>query len=311
MFDLFNQQPVFEKKYGTQTLPKLPFTFAEINANIGGMRLAFEKLGGQAVWASENDRFAQLTYTANFNQKPDANISKPETLENADILTAQLQPILADFQAFAKILKTKNNVSFLIETNKSLFLNKSKLLSNIQTELTKCNFDVFYAVLDAARFGVPQYRKSLYLVGFRCDFFSARPSFLFPKGQTKKVYIKDILEDNIEGYAVSEHFQEFHLFHNETAQIVDNQSKIIAKPLVSSYHKVQPLVGTFVKDAETGVRLLSENECKALMGFHRDFMFPVSRTQMYRELGNSVVVNVVEAIGKEIVGVMAHTDFTD
>jgi DNA (cytosine-5)-methyltransferase 1 len=275
------------------------------------MRLAFEKLGGQAVWASENERFAQLTYTANFNQKPDANISKPQTLKNADILTAQLQPTLADFQAFTHILKTKNNISFLIETNKNLFSNKSKLLSNIQTELTACNFDVFYAVLDAAKFGVPQYRKSLYIVGFRCDYFPTRPPFNFPKGQSKKVYIKDILENNIDGYAVSEHFQEFHLFHNENAQIVDNQSKIIAKPLVSSYHKIQPLVGTFVKDAETGVRLLSENECKALMGFHQDFMFPVSRTQMYRQLGNSVVVTVVEAIGQEILNVIATADSTD
>jgi DNA (cytosine-5)-methyltransferase 1 len=307
MFDLFNQESVFEKKYGTQSLPKPPFTFAEINANIGGMRLAFEKLSGQAVWASENDRFAQLTYTANFNQKPDANLAKLETLENADILTAQLQPNLADFHAFAKILKIKNNVSFLIETNKNLFLNRSKLWQTIQTKLIECNFDIFYAVLDAAKFGVPQYRKSCYIIGFRCDFFAARPSFNFPKGQTKKVYIKDILEDNIEGYAVSEHFQEFHLFHNETAQVVDNQSKIIAKPLISSYHKVQPLVGTFVKDAETGVRLLSENECKALMGFYRDFMFPVSRTQMYRELGSSVVVTVVEAIGEEVFKIMTSS----
>lgn len=301
MFDLFNQQPAFEKKYGTRPLPNLPFTFAEVNANIGGMRIAFEKLGGQSVWASENDRFAQLIYTANFNQKPDAAVTKPQTLENVDILTAQLQPTLADFQAFAKILKTKDNICFLIETNKSLFLNKSKLWQNIQSELTECNFDVFYAVLDAARFGVPQHRKSLYIVGFRCDYFPTRPNFIFPKGQTKKVYLKDILEENVEGYAVSEHFQAFHLFHNETAQVVDNQSKVIAKPLVSSYHKVQPLVGTFVKDGETGVRLLSENECKSLMGFYRDFMFPVSRTQMYRTLGNSVVVTVVEAIGKEMI----------
>jgi DNA (cytosine-5)-methyltransferase 1 len=308
MFDLFNQQPTFEKKYGTQPLPKSPFTFAEIHANIGGMRLAFEQLGCQSVWAYEKERFAKLTYTTNFNQKPNANIAKPETLEDINILTAQLQPTLGDFQAFAKILKTKNNIAFLIETNKNLFSNKSKLWQNIQTELTRCNFDVFYTVLDAAKFGVPQYRKSLYIVGFRCDYLSTRPPFLFPKGQAKKVYIKDILEEKVTGYAVSEHFQEFHLFHNESAQIVDNQSKIIAKPLVSSYHKVQPLVGTFVKDGETGVRLLSENECKSLMGFHQDFMFPVSRTQMYQELGRSVVVNVVEAIGKEILKIIDSPD---
>lgn len=300
MFDLFNQQPAFAKQYNRLELSKMPLTLGEVNANIGGMRLAFENLGLKSAWAYEKERFTQLTYTANFNQKPTANILKPEILPSAGIITASLQPTLADFKAFAKILDSQQNTAFVIETKKSLFLNKSKLWQKVMQTLTEANFDVFYTILDAVRFGVPQYRKQLYLVGFRCDYFESKPTFKFPKGSAKKVYIKDILEENVEGYAVSEHFQEFHLFRNETAQVVDNQSKVIAKSLVPSYHKVQPLVGTFVKDSETGVRLLSENECKALMGFDRDFMFPVSRTQMYRQLGKSVVVPVIQAIGEEV-----------
>lgn len=300
MFDLFNQQPAFTKQYNRLELPKMPLTFGEVYANIGGMRLALENLGFESIWAYEKERFAQITYIANFNQKPIANISKPKSLPSVDIITASLQPNFADFQAFANILEQQQNAVFIIETKKSLFLNKSKLWQKVMQQLTESNFDVFYAILDAAKFGVPQYRKQLYFVGFRCDYFKSKPSFQFPKGQSKKVYIKDIIEANAQGYSVSEHFQQFHLFRNETAQVVDNQSKIIAKPLVSSYHKVQPLVGTFVKNAETGVRMLSENECKALMGFNQDFMFPVSRTQMYRQLGKSVVVPVIQAIGQEV-----------
>lgn len=306
MFDLFNQQPAFTKQYNRLALPKMPLTFGEVNANIGGMRLALENLGLQSVWAYEKERFAQLTYTANFNQKPIANILKPQTLPTAHIITTSLQPTLADFQAFAKIIEEQPNIAFVIETKKSLFLNKSKLWQKIMQTLTEANFDVFYAILDAVKFGVPQYRKQLYLVGFRCDYFESKPNFKFPKGSAKKVYVKDILEENVAGYAVSEHFQEFHLFRNETAQVVNNQSKIIAKPLVPSYHKVQPLVGTFVKDRETGVRMLSENECKALMGIDRDFMFPVSRTQMYRQLGKSVVVPVIQAIGTEVLNTIKN-----
>ena len=40
-----------------------------------------------------------------------------------------------------------------------------------------------------------------------------------------------------------------------------------------------------MNDGNTGLRLLSENECKAIMGFPLDFKFPVSRTQMYRQMG--------------------------
>jgi DNA (cytosine-5)-methyltransferase 1 len=55
-----------------------------------------------------------------------------------------------------------------------------------------------------------------------------------------------------------------------------------------------------VKDGPTGVRLLTANECKAIMGFPKSFKIPVSRTQMYRQMGNSVAVPVVKAIAKEI-----------
>jgi DNA (cytosine-5)-methyltransferase 1 len=48
------------------------------------------------------------------------------------------------------------------------------------------------------------------------------------------------------------------------------------------------------------MRLLSEGECKALMGFPKDFKVPVSRTQMYRQFGNSVVVPHVAILAQSI-----------
>ena len=60
------------------------------------------------------------------------------------------------------------------------------------------------------------------------------------------------------------------------------------------------MTGTFVKDGPTGLRLYTVNECKALMGFPKDFKVPVSRTQMYRQFGNSVVVPVIEAVAKQM-----------
>lgn len=79
-------------------------------------------------------------------------------------------------------------------------------------------------------------------------------------------------------------------------QIIDETSDIQVKTLVASYHKIQRLTGTFVKGGETGIRLLSELECKRLMGFPDDFKVPVSRTQMYRQFGNSVAVPMMKAV---------------
>ncbi|MCJ0576949.1 DNA cytosine methyltransferase, partial [Enterococcus cecorum] len=83
-------------------------------------------------------------------------------------------------------------------------------------------------------------------------------------------------------------------------QLVDYNSTIQVKTLVASYHKIQRLTGTFVKDGETGVRLFSQLECKRLMGFPDEFIVPVSRTQMYRQFGNSVAVPMIKAVADEM-----------
>ncbi|MFK7982567.1 MAG: DNA cytosine methyltransferase, partial [Saprospiraceae bacterium] len=87
-------------------------------------------------------------------------------------------------------------------------------------------------------------------------------------------------------------------------EVITKDSDIQVKTLVSTYHKIQRLTGTFVKDGKTGLRLFSENECKAIMGFPKDFKIPVSRTQMYRQMGNSVAIPVVQAIAKSIVNTL-------
>ena len=68
------------------------------------------------------------------------------------------------------------------------------------------------------------------------------------------------------------------------------------------------MTGTFVEDGPTGLRLLTANECKMIMGFPIDFKIPVSRTQMYRQMGNSVAVPVVTAVAQEIVKTLREND---
>ena len=47
------------------------FTFIDLFAGIGGIRIAFEGAGGQCVFSSEYDRFSQQTYKAFFGETPD------------------------------------------------------------------------------------------------------------------------------------------------------------------------------------------------------------------------------------------------
>jgi DNA (cytosine-5)-methyltransferase 1 len=123
--------------------------------------------------------------------------------------------------------------------------------------------------------------------------------FTIPQGDlTYRKPIKDILEQNLTGYEISKHLQKSYLFKKDDGrpQLVDSNSKIQVKTLCATYHKIQRLTGTFVKDGPTDIRLLSELECKRLMGFPDDFIVPVSRTQMYRQFGNSVCVPMIKAV---------------
>jgi len=103
--------------------------------------------------------------------------------------------------------------------------------------------------------------------------------------------------------SISEHLQNSYIFKLDDGrpEIIDSKSDFPVKTLVASYHKIQRLTGTFVSDGPTGLRLLSANECKAIMGFPKSFKIPVSRTQLYRQFGNSVAVPVVTQIAKQMV----------
>ena len=132
---------------------------------------------------------------------------------------------------------------------------------------------------------------------------------MFPTAQGKRVGIGQFLETGVVGHGVSKHLQDVYLFKHADGkpEIVDGTSDFPAKTLVASYHKIQRLTGTFVRDGDTGVRLPTALECKKIMGFPASFQIPVSRTQMYRQMGNSVAVPVVQAIAKQIQIALQHT----
>jgi DNA (cytosine-5)-methyltransferase 1 len=168
--------------------------------------------------------------------------------------------------------------------------------------LEELNYTVFTKIVNAKDFGVPQVRERIFIIGFHNEKVDKIQNFEFPKLENEEVFVNDFIENNVIGYDISKHLQEKYLFKKNDGkpQIIDKNSKIQVKTLVSSYHKIQRLTGTFVKDGVTGLRLLSINECKSIMGFPNQFIVPVSRTQAYRQFGNSVAVPAVQATASEI-----------
>jgi DNA (cytosine-5)-methyltransferase 1 len=172
----------------------------------------------------------------------------------------------------------------------------------IQETLESLDYAVCAKVLDAADYGVPQHRERIYIVGFDKKKPINAGDFKFPTPSNERVDIGQFIETGVDDRSISKRLQSTYLFKvsDGRPEILTPQSTGTVKTLVASYHKIQRLTGTFVADGPTGLRLLSESECKAIMGFPTNFKVPVSRTQMYRQFGNSVAVPVITLIAKEI-----------
>lgn len=299
----------------------MSYKFIELFAGIGGFRLGFEKAGCSPVFSSDWDKFSQKTYEANFGEKPSGDITKIDAkdIPSFDILTGGFpcQPFssFGDREGFEhdtqgtlfydvlRILKHHKPPSFLLENVPGLLSHKKGATFKVVIDsLNEIGYCVDYKIIDSSLFGVPQRRKRVFIVGF----IDKDLKFKWPKPTVDKpVGIGSFIEEGVQGYDITEYYQGSYLFQKNDGrpQVVDTKSDFPIRTLMALYYKMGRLTGIYVRDSKgkTGLRMLSANECKAAMGFPVDFKFPVSRMQTYKQLGNSVVVPVIEALAKEIV----------
>lgn len=309
------------RKKQFQSNDNIRFTFIDLFAGIGGFRMALQNVGGECLFSSEWDESAQKTYYENYGDVPFGDITKidPNFIPDFDVLTGGFpcQPFSSIgkregfrhrtqgtlFFYIAEIIRVKHPRAFILENVPGLLTHEEgktyeTIMDVLQNEL---NYKVYPKVLNSADFGVPQERKRLYFIGFRNDIDTT--NYQIPEGTGEKVGIGKFVETEAHGPCISEHLQKSYIFKKDDGhpQIIDSNSDFPVKTLCASYHKIQRITGTFVRGGDTGLRLLTENECKAIMGYPKDFRVPVSRTQMYHQFGNSVAVPVVQRLAESVV----------
>jgi len=213
------------------------FRFIDLFAGIGGIRLAFQKLGGKCVFSSEWDKYSKQTYEENYGERPFGDITKDEIKEKIpdifDVLCAgfpcQAFSIAGKRGGFedtrgtmffevAKIIKKHKPKAIFLENVKGLISHdKGKTLSTILKVLRE---DLEYYVpdpkiLNAKDFGVPQNRERIFIVGFRNDLNIN--SFKYPSPLKKHSVIQDIIEKNVVSvkYYLSDQYLETLIKHKE------------------------------------------------------------------------------------------------
>lgn len=202
-----------------------------------------------------------------------------------------------------------------------------------------CGYDVHYQLLNSKHYGIPQHRERLYCIGFRkkTKFLFPAPIDLeyrmydFLEDWTESKYYdtksgKKYISPSGKKFKGSGKFNEFLFDVNEVDDRYYLSEKVakyvlaggtknfrtstktdldVARPLLQSMHKMHRAgvdnYVTYCKEKGiNGIRKLTPRECMRLMGFKDSFKIVNRDTAAYQEAGNSIVVDVLIAILKQL-----------
>lgn len=312
------------------------FSFIDLFAGIGGIRLAFQSLGGKCVFTSEWDKFSKITYDANFGKVPFGDITQisAENIPDHDILLAGFpcQPFsiagvskknaLGRAHGFldetqgtlffdvARIIKHKRPKAFLLENVKNLISHdKGNTFSVIKEALKEIGYNIHFKVLDGKHY-VPQHRERIIIVGFDRNVYNGAETFEFPELPAAQFRLKDILEEEVDPkYTLSDklwnYLQEYAKKHKAKGNgfgfgLTDLEG--ISRTMSARYYKDGAEI--LIPQEGKNPRRLVPRECARLQGFPDSFVIPVSDNQAYKQFGNSVVMPLMQAVGKQITKVI-------
>lgn len=282
-----------------QHAAKKKLTFADLFAGLGGFHIAMHQIGIKCVFASEWDSHARKTYEHNFkrispelfssgNFSGDITEVDPKRIPDFDVLTAGFpcQPFSIAgkrkgfedergnaFFDILEIIRAKRPRAYFMENVRHLLsIDGGRTFAKMRKSLESLGYSFHWKVLKACEFGLPQYRPRLYMVGFR----DKGVKFEFPRPKVLRASMSDVLGGQCP------------VKIGRTLLARGYGGKIGQRMNCTEY----------LVDGEP--RHITVEEAKRLMGIPKGFYFPVSVSQSFKQLGNSVAIPVVKAIAAQI-----------
>ena len=308
------------------------FTFIDLFAGIGGIRLGFESVGGKCVFSSEWDINAQKTYFANFGEMPLGDITLPETKaqvpNNLDILCGgfpcQAFSVAGYRKGFqdtrgtlffdvAEIVKERKPKVVFLENVKNLYTHDDgKTFSVIKSTMEELGYYVFHKVMSPADYAnLPQNRERIFIVCFLKDVVPNYMDFSFPKVVELTESIHSCIDSNESNPKLfytekMSHYDELvssitskdTIYQWRRKYVRDNKSGVcptLTANMGTGGHNV-PLILS-----DGGIRKLSPRECLNFQGFPAEYKFPdIAMSACYKQAGNSVAVPLVTKVCEQI-----------
>ncbi|EOR93029.1 DNA-cytosine methyltransferase [Arcticibacter svalbardensis MN12-7] len=222
------------------------------------------------------------------------------------------------FQLADIIAKHRPNAFFLENVKNLVSHDKGNTFKVIKETLLNLNYSFDHKVIDGKNF-VPQHRERTIMVGFNKEFYGDDIKFDFSllSIPEEKQRVDSILQPNPDPkFTLSDklwnYLQEYAKKHKEKGNgfgfgLIKPDG--VTRTISARYYKDGSEI--LIPQEEKNPRRLTPNECAALQGYPmypintknkaQSFIIPVSDTQAYKQFGNSVVMPLIQAVGKELV----------
>ena len=220
------------------------------------------------------------------------------------------------FYEYARLINEMQPKAFIYENVPGMLMHdKGNTWKVIKDVFESLGYNVNYKILNAKDYGIPQDRRRLFVVGIK----DKNVEFNFPEPKELNTTMFDYLEDKVE----TKHYLGKKGFEFVTNPKYKNRARI-NKDIIQTekanqqfnwngdfvfedYEKVKDneeimnraYIGTY-EGKKGAIRQLSYRECMRLMGFSDNYKIVVPNVPAYRQAGNSIVVDVMEEVLKEL-----------
>lgn len=312
------------------------YRFIDLFAGMGGFRIALESLGAECVYSNEWDIPAQKVYAENFGDTPEGDITKVDenTIPCHDILCAgfpcQAFSISGKQRGFedsrgtlffdvARIVKAKKPKIVFMENVKNFATHDNgRTLQVVKSTMEELGYTFYQKVLNSVDYGIPQKRERIYMVCFRKDL--EINDFTYPKKFKLVRHVEDFLlqdEEQVKHLYIDRPDTKFNDTKDDTYSnksirlgIVNKggqgeriySTKGIAITLSAYGGGVFAKTGGYLINGKT--RRLHPRECARIMGYPDSYKLAKNANQAYKQLGNSVVIDVLQHIACQIANVV-------
>lgn len=266
-----------------------------ITYNCQDFSIAGEQKG--SVWTCNDCGHEYNPLTVHWSKRDKCPHCDSENIEKtrSSLLVEYLRVIRANKPNFGMYENVKNIVGKKFkETTFKLF----------EEELHEYGYNTYWKVLNSKDYGVPQNRERVYLLFIKKELDNSK--FEFPKGFNNGIRIKDVLEDEVdEKFYLSE--RALNGIKNSTYERKQHivQYKNWSDTLLSRDYKDPKCISN-----KNRIRKLTPKEYFRLMGFSDESFYNaekvVSNTQLYKQAGNSIVVDVLYYILVELYTAMPY-----